>query len=165
MGMDEMRWFEADVGVRRSKMRRWESEETEERSDGECGEKAVLYVQLCVGRVVMDCWRRGDHCSVIVSIRFAFHPCFPTLETAERELTILIVPSQLLLANVSLATKFQYTLNTSLLCSCQLCTGNCGTEISNNFTLPSPHPTTIWFSCASDHAVSKRESCVSYLFR
>lgn len=80
-----------------------------------------------------------------------------------RALTILIVPSQLLLANVSLATKFQYTLNTSLLCSCQLCTGNCGTEISNSFTDPSPHPTTIWFSCASDHAVSKRESCVSYL--
>lgn len=80
MGMEEIRWFEADVGVRRSKMRRWESEETEERSDGECGEKAVLYVQLCVGRVVMDCWRRGDHYSVIVSIPFTFHSCFPTLE-------------------------------------------------------------------------------------
>lgn len=34
-----MRWFEADAGVRRSKMRRWESEETEERMEGLCGEK------------------------------------------------------------------------------------------------------------------------------
>lgn len=61
MGMLEMRWLEADVGVRRSKMRRWESEETEETRDGECGEKAVEYVQLCVGRVAMDCCLRGDH--------------------------------------------------------------------------------------------------------
>ena len=42
MGMARVRWFEAEGGVRRSKMRRCESEETEERSEGECGEKEVL---------------------------------------------------------------------------------------------------------------------------
>lgn len=38
-GMEAVRWFEAEEGVRRSKRRRWESEETEERMEGECGEK------------------------------------------------------------------------------------------------------------------------------
>lgn len=38
-GMEAVRWFEAEGGVRRSKMRRWESEETEERMEGEWGEK------------------------------------------------------------------------------------------------------------------------------
>jgi hypothetical protein len=42
MGIKETRWFEADAGVRRSNIRRWESEDTEEIIDGECGEKAVL---------------------------------------------------------------------------------------------------------------------------
>jgi hypothetical protein len=42
IGMFWTRWFEAEAGVRRSKIRRWESEETEERMEGECGEKAVL---------------------------------------------------------------------------------------------------------------------------
>ncbi len=37
--MEAVRWFEAEEGVRRSKMRRWESEETEERMEGLCGEK------------------------------------------------------------------------------------------------------------------------------
>jgi hypothetical protein len=34
--------LEADAGVRRSKIRKWESDETEEIMDGECGEKALL---------------------------------------------------------------------------------------------------------------------------
>jgi len=37
-GMEKVRWLEAEAGVRRSKMRRWESEETEDRREGECGE-------------------------------------------------------------------------------------------------------------------------------
>jgi hypothetical protein len=41
MGIEETRWFAAEVGVRRSKMRRWESEETAERMEGECGLNAV----------------------------------------------------------------------------------------------------------------------------
>lgn len=32
------RWFEAEEGVRRSKRRRCESDDTEERREGECGE-------------------------------------------------------------------------------------------------------------------------------
>ena len=39
--MVRVRWFEAEGGVRRSKSRRWESEETAERREGECGEKAA----------------------------------------------------------------------------------------------------------------------------
>lgn len=42
MGIEATRWLDAEAGVRRSKMRRWESEETEERMEGEWGEKAVL---------------------------------------------------------------------------------------------------------------------------
>ena len=42
MGMARVRWFEAEAGVRRSKTRRCESEDTEERMEGECGEKEVL---------------------------------------------------------------------------------------------------------------------------
>ena len=38
-GMEAVRWFEAEEGVRRSKRRRGESEETDERMEGECGEK------------------------------------------------------------------------------------------------------------------------------
>jgi hypothetical protein len=51
IGIRWTRWLEADAGVRRSKIRRWESELTEEMMDGEWGENAVLYVQECVGRV------------------------------------------------------------------------------------------------------------------
>jgi hypothetical protein len=40
MGIRCTRWFDAEAGVRRSKMRRWESDDTEERMEGECGEKA-----------------------------------------------------------------------------------------------------------------------------
>ena len=38
-GMEAVRWLDAEEGVRRSKMRRWESEETELRMEEECGEK------------------------------------------------------------------------------------------------------------------------------
>lgn len=54
MGIKETRWLEADAGVRRSNIRRWESEDTEEIIDGEWGEKAVLYVQECVGSVRIE---------------------------------------------------------------------------------------------------------------
>lgn len=40
--MESVRWFETEAGVRRSKIRRCESEETEERREGECGEKEAL---------------------------------------------------------------------------------------------------------------------------
>lgn len=39
MGMVRTRWLVAELGVRRSKRRRRESEEVEERREGECGEK------------------------------------------------------------------------------------------------------------------------------
>lgn len=42
IGIRCTRWLEAEAGVRRSKTRRCESEVTEERTEGECGEKAVL---------------------------------------------------------------------------------------------------------------------------
>lgn len=42
MEMLATRWLEALAGVRRSKMRRVESLETEDRMEGLCGEKAVL---------------------------------------------------------------------------------------------------------------------------
>jgi hypothetical protein len=57
-------------------------------------------------------------------------------------LTILIVPSHELEANVSLETRFHDTAYTSRLCSFQDCTGNSFTLISNSFTEPSPDPTT-----------------------
>lgn len=41
-GMQSVRWLEAEGGVRRSKIRRCESDDTVERMEGECGEKAVL---------------------------------------------------------------------------------------------------------------------------
>lgn len=41
-GMVRVRWFAAEEGVRRSKMRRCESDETEERIEGLCGEKEAL---------------------------------------------------------------------------------------------------------------------------
>lgn len=41
-GMLSVRWLEAEGGVRRSKRRRCESEETAERSEGEWGEKEAL---------------------------------------------------------------------------------------------------------------------------
>lgn len=40
-GMSATRWYLAEMGVRRSKMRRRESEETAERREGLCGEKAT----------------------------------------------------------------------------------------------------------------------------
>lgn len=62
-GIVRTRWFEAEEGVRRSKMRRWESEETAERRVGEWGEKEVEWVQEWVGRVWREVGRWGDHLS------------------------------------------------------------------------------------------------------
>lgn len=42
IGINATRWLEAEAGVRRSKIRQWESEETEERMEGEWGDHAVL---------------------------------------------------------------------------------------------------------------------------
>ena len=42
IGIVRTRWLEADEGVRRSKRRKCESEDTDERREGECGENAVL---------------------------------------------------------------------------------------------------------------------------
>ena len=56
------RWFEAEAGVRRSKRRKCESLETEERREGEYGEKAVEYVQEWMGRVKREVGRVGFHC-------------------------------------------------------------------------------------------------------
>jgi len=41
IGIVRTRWLEAELGVRRSKRRRWESAETEERMEGEWGENEV----------------------------------------------------------------------------------------------------------------------------
>lgn len=35
IGIDDTRWFDAEAGLRRSNMRRWESEETDESTEGE----------------------------------------------------------------------------------------------------------------------------------
>lgn len=104
---------------------------------GECGENCALYVHECVGSVSM------------LFGMFGFH--------------IRIEPSHELERNVSLDTRFQCTANTSLPCSCHDCMGNWSSDISNNFMLPSPEAVSTWFSCASDHAKSKSESCVSNL--
>jgi hypothetical protein len=61
IGIDSVRWFEAEAGVRISKMRRVESLDTEERIDDECGECAALYVHEWVGSVRIDSVRRGVH--------------------------------------------------------------------------------------------------------
>lgn len=60
-GIADTRWYLADEGVRRSYMRRWESEETAEMRAGFEGQKDVLYVQLPTGKVLMECVRVGDH--------------------------------------------------------------------------------------------------------
>ncbi len=54
-----VRWYFADTGVRRSKVRIWESEETAEMTAGFDGLKEVLYVQQPTGRVVMEALRVG----------------------------------------------------------------------------------------------------------
>jgi hypothetical protein len=133
-----VRWLLALAGVRRSKTRMWLSELTLLSMLGLCGLKAAEYVHEWVGRVVMLAFELGFQ--------------------------ILMVPSQLLDKNVSLETKFQWTAKTSRACSCHDWTGNCESVISNSLTEPSPPAVRIWFSCASDHVLSKRESCVSNLF-
>lgn len=77
----------------------------------------------------------------------------------------LIVPSHELEQNESLEARFQDTENTSRLCSCQDCTGKSSRPVSKSLIEPSPVATRTWFSCVSDHARSKRESCVSKLLR
>jgi hypothetical protein len=76
---------------------------------------------------------------------------------------ILIVPSQLDERKVSLETRFQCTEKTSRACSCHDWTGNCDRVMSYSLTEPSPPAVRIWFSFASDHVLSKSESCVSNL--
>jgi hypothetical protein len=41
IGINWTKWLEAEAGVRRSKMRIWLSDETDETMDAECGENAV----------------------------------------------------------------------------------------------------------------------------
>lgn len=120
--------------VRKSKTRSVESEATQDSISGECGDHWAEYVQLFVGRVSSDCGRSGAQ--------------------------TLTVPSQLLEQNRSLDTRFQCTANTSRACSFQLPTGKSATEASKSLTLPSPEAASTWFSCISDHARSKSESCV-----
>lgn len=72
--------------------------------------------------------------------------------------TILIVPSHELEQKVSFETRFQWTANTSLLCSCHDCTGNSLMPMSKSLIEPSPAATRIWFSCCSDQARSYNES-------
>lgn len=60
-GMRVTRWFDAEAGVRKSKILRWESEETEDTIEGEWGENAVLYVQEWVGMVRREDARLGFH--------------------------------------------------------------------------------------------------------
>jgi hypothetical protein len=115
----------------------WLSELTLLNMLGLCGLKAAEYVHECVGNVVM------------LALAFGFQ--------------ILIVPSQLLDRNVSLETRFQCTAKTSRACSCHDCTGNCDRVMSKSLTEPSPPAVRIWFSCASDQVLSKRESWVSNL--
>lgn len=59
--MDNVKWLDAEEGVRRSKSRSCESEDTAERTEASCGEKAAEYVQLCVGRVTSEESQVGDH--------------------------------------------------------------------------------------------------------
>jgi len=164
MGMARVRWLEAEGGVRRSKMRRCESDETEERIEGECGEKEALYVQECVGSVRRESVRSGDHCVAVSGVSFGFGFSAPE-RMGEREggLTILMVPSHELEQIVSFDTRFQWTEKTSRLCSCQERTGKLSRPMSNSLMEPSPEATMAWFSCASDQEMSKRESCVSNL--
>jgi hypothetical protein len=138
MGMDWTRWLEAEAGVRRSNTRRCESEETAERMLGLCGLNCALYVQLWIGSVVTDWGSRGFQ--------------------------IFTVPSQLLLKNVSLPTRFQWTEKTSRACSLHDWIGKSLREMSKSFMEPSPLAVRSWFSWASDHAVSNSESWVSNLW-
>ena len=63
MGIVRTRWLDAEEGVRRSKRRRCESDDTAVRREGLWGEKAVLYVQEWVGMVSREGLRVGDHCA------------------------------------------------------------------------------------------------------
>ena len=132
-----VRWLLALAGVLKSNTLKWLSELTLLTTLALCGLKAAEYVQLCVGSVVILCAALGFQ--------------------------ILIVPSQLLDKKVSFEMRFQCTAKTSRACSCHDWTGNWERVISKSFTEPSPPAVRIWFSCASDQVLSKRESCVSNL--
>ena len=67
--MVNVRWLDAEEGVRRSKRRSCESEDTAERMEASCGENAAEYVQLCVGRVTSEELRAGDHCGQKFDVR------------------------------------------------------------------------------------------------
>ena len=67
---------------------------------------------------------------------------------------ILIVPSQELERNVSLATRFQWTENTSRACSCHEAMGKSERVMSKSFMEPSPEAVRSWFSFCSDQVVS-----------
>src|SRR6201996_2238 len=131
------RWFCALDGVRRSNTKTCESDVTALKREGLCGEYWTLYVHECVGIVEIDCGTFG----------------FQTL----------IVPSHELDKKVSFVIKFQWTEKTSRLCSDQDAIGYWFSVMSNSLTLPSPVPTTIWFSWASLQVVSNRASLVSNL--
>jgi len=74
-------WVVWGAGKRRSKILRYESDDTADTRVGECGENEVEYVQEFVGSVYSDCSRFGDQ--------------------------ILTVPSQELDAKVVFSTRFQ----------------------------------------------------------
>jgi len=78
--------------VRRSKIRRCESELTAEMRCGLCGLNCAEYVQLWMGSVVTDCCSSGRQ--------------------------ILTVPSHELERKDSFETRFQCTEKTSRACSC-----------------------------------------------
>jgi hypothetical protein len=137
IGMFSVRWFAALAGVRKSNIRRWLSLLTLLSMLGLWGLNSALYVQLCVGRVV--------------------------IEDAALGFQILIVPSQELERKVSFATRFQWTEKTSRACSVQDWMGKSERVMSKSLTEPSPPAVRSWFSFVSDHVVSKRESWVSKL--
>ena len=60
-GTVAVRWYLADAGVRRSKIRRWESLPAADIMAGLEGQKEVLYVQLPTGKVAMESVLVGDH--------------------------------------------------------------------------------------------------------
>jgi hypothetical protein len=61
-GIVATRWYLAEDGVRMSKRRTCESDEAAEMRAGFEGQKAVLYVQFPMGRVLREKFRVGDHC-------------------------------------------------------------------------------------------------------
>ena len=73
MGIKWTKWFEAEAGVRRSKILKWESDETEEMTEADRGANAALYVQEWVGKVSIELGLTGDHCRNMLVSFFLFH--------------------------------------------------------------------------------------------